>query len=172
MSDVADAQSDILNIIAEKCKEQEELDSRREALRQELEALDDEYNTLTMTTLPELFDSLGTLELVMQGGFHVKVEDYYKCGNLTKEEGLQWITEQGEEDLIKDTISCKFTRGEHELAGKALDLLTEQGFDPDRQEVVHHQTLKSAVKRWSESGMDVPYEKLGVFPMRRTVIKR
>ncbi len=87
-----------------------------------------------------------------------------------RERGLNFIREEGADDIIKTTLTVVFERGQDNLLGvlrenaKALGLAAEVASD------VHHKTLASFAIECVKNGRAVPFEDLGLYPGRTTKI--
>ena len=84
---------------------------------------------------------------------------------------MNWLRDNGHEDLIKNTISVNFGRGEDESASKLREALNNEGSSYTDKTGVHSQTLKAFVREQVESGQNLPLDLLGVFIGQKTTIK-
>ena len=75
-------------------------------------------------------------------------------------------------DIIKNTVSLPFGRGEDEKAGTFIKLAQSEGFDVDQKAEVHPSTLKAFVKEMVEGGQDFPEELFGAYVGHKATIKR
>ena len=81
------------------------------------------------------------------------------------------MRDNGHEDLIKNTITCDFGRGEDGNAKVLKETLTGSGVSYTDKTAVHPQTLKAFVREQVESGQNLPLDLLGVYIGQKSVIK-
>jgi predicted NACHT family NTPase len=74
-------------------------------------------------------------------------------------------------DLIKNTISVDFGRGEDNDAADLKQGLNDMGRSYTDKTGVHPQTLRAFVREQVESGQTLPLDLLGVFIGQKTTIK-
>lgn len=133
----------------------------------------DQYRTLTEKTIPEAMAESGMKKFVMEDGSSIDIKPYYGA-SITKArqaEAYQWLRDHQSDDIIKNTISVRFGRGEDELSVRLLNLLGEQGYPAEQAQKVEPQTLKAWVKERVEKGLSVDTELFGVFIGQKAVIK-
>jgi hypothetical protein len=88
-----------------------------------------------------------------------------------KAEAFKWLRDNGFDDIIKNTVSVRFGRGEDELCASLLDLLGQKGFPADQAEKVEPMTLKAWVKEQVERGNAFPAELFGAYIGQKATIK-
>ena len=75
------------------------------------------------------------------------------------------------DDIIKNTVSCVFGRGEDSQAEEFLKIAAEQGVPAAQKEEVHPSTLKAFVKERVEVGDEFPMDLFGAYVGQRENIK-
>lgn len=133
-----------------------------------------EFNRLSDEDLPQLMIELGVLKIVLETGETIEVKPTYGAHIKTanKTEAFQWLRENDMDDIIKNTISLAFGRGEDEKARAFIDVATAAGHFPDQKTDIHPQTLKAWVRERIEGGESIPMELFGVFAGQKATIKR
>lgn len=128
--------------------------ARREALFDEAAA---EVNRLEVEVLPQLMASAGNLTTIKTAdGFLVEIKKIYKASlpakdPVKKAKALAWLRKYAP-DLVKHEVSVGFTKGEGQLAEKAVAVLKKAGFENVAdEETVHHATLTAYVKEQIEN---------------------
>lgn len=166
-SDDLKAVAAIARSIASKEEQLEQLEAQIKETKKELLKLTDE-------DLPGLLHEIGLSDFKLKDGSEVKVKPTYggsiKVAN--REEAFQWLRDNGHGDIIKNTITCSFKKGEDELAEQFSRMATEKGFIPENKTEVHPGTLKSWVKERVETGEEFPMELFGAYVGQRAYIKR
>lgn len=91
-------------------------------------------------------------------------KDAEKMNELSnkKEACLEWLDENNLGDIVKNNIVVSLDRGEAEKAKELMLELQEKGLNFVRDESVHPMTLKAALKKAMQSGLDVPFDTFSV----------
>ena len=138
-----------------------------------LKTLKQEHNKISQIDIPEALAECGLSEFKLANGMKVTVNPFYSASipKGGEEEAMNWLRDNGHEDLIKNTISVNFGRGEDESASKLREALNNEGSSYTDKTGVHSQTLKAFVREQVESGQNLPLDLLGVFIGQKTTIK-
>ena len=100
------------------------------------------------------------------------LEGYIVRTNKSKiDEALDWLRNNNHGDLIKNTVSIDYARGEDNAAEKMKQDLRTQGQSFTDKTGVHPQTLKAFVREQTESGKNLPLDLLGAHIGQKTIIK-
>ena len=105
-------------------------------------------------------------------GTKITVQQFYNA-SIPKDktdEAFKWLRDNDHADLIKNTISCDFGRGEDGDAKILKESLTNSGLSFTDKVGVHPQTLKAFVREQVESGQKLPLDLLGVYIGQKTKI--
>ena len=124
----------------------------------------EQYRKLTEQTIPEAMAETGMKKFVMEDGSMIDIKPYYGASipKARQAEAFQWLRDHGFDDIIKNTISVRFGRGEDELSVRLLNLLGTQGYPAEQAQKIEPQTLKAWVKERVEKGEVVDTELFGV----------
>jgi len=145
-----------------------------EKLEEILKEAKKERDKISYEDLPALLQEIGITSLELFDGSKVKVSAVYgahiKVEN--REQAFNWLREEGHDDIIKNTVSLPFGRGEDDKAGTFIKLAQSAGFDVDQKAEVHSQTLKAFVKEMIEGGQDFPEQLFGAYVGHKATIKR
>ena len=157
----------IARIIASKEEELAQLEAQIKETKKTLLKLTDE-------DLPGLLHEMGLSKFALDDGSEVSVKPTYgasiKVDN--REAAFEWLRVHGYDDIIKNSVSCSFGRGEDELAAQFSRMAAEKGYVPENKTEVHPQTLKAWVKERVETGEEFPMELFGAYVGQRAFIKR
>jgi len=157
--------------LAEKMRLQAEL---VEGLEQSLKDAKQTLYKLRDDTLPTALQELGLTGLTLSDGSKVNLKPTYG-GHITvanREEAHQWLRDHKYDDIIKNTVSCQFGRGEDQEAAMFYEELNRQGMVASQKTEVHAQTLKAWVRERVENGDNFPMELFGAFVGQQAEIKR
>lgn len=153
---------------------------RAKLLEKEISEMEDtlkeraeQYRKLTEQTIPEAMAEAGMKKFVMEDGSMIDVKPFYSASipKARQAEAFAWLREHGMDDIIKNTVSVRFGRGEGELCARLLNLLGQQGFPAEQAEKIEPQTLKAWVKERVEKGQPVDSELFGVYIGQKATIK-
>jgi len=81
------------------------------------------------------------------------------------------LTEESIPEVLENTVSVRFGRGEDELCSRLLNLLGESGYPAEQAEKIEPMTLKAWVKEQVERGNEFPTELFGAFIGQKATIK-
>jgi len=124
--------------------------------------------------LPSMMAELGINSFELDDGSRVTVKDLYG-GHISlanKDAAYLWLRDNGFDDIIKNTLSIVFGRGEDQKADHFMKILEGYGLLPEQKTGVHPSTLKGWVRERMESGDSFPMDLFGAFVGQRAVIKR
>jgi|TARA_R110001583_G_scaffold19829_5_gene77036 hypothetical protein len=172
--------ADALAIADEELHGLSALAKRAKVLQKEVEDLEavtkerkDQLRKLTEQAIPEALAETGMRGFVMDDGSKVELKDFYSASisAARKAEAFQWLREHGMDDIIKNTVSVRFGRGEDELCSRLLGLLAMQGYPAEQAEKIEPMTLKAWVKEQVERGNEFPTELFGAYIGQKAIIK-
>lgn len=90
-----------------------------------------------------------------------------------KEQGMDWLEENGHGGIIKREISVTLAKGQEELAKSVITTLqgTYPGIPVESARNVASQTLRSVLKKDMESGVPVPVDIFKVNQFKKAIIE-
>lgn len=172
-SEALRVQDDQLTGVSALAKRAKSLEKEIEEHEATLKGAKERYRKLTEETIPEALAEMGMSSFKMEDGSSIDIKPFYSASisEARRAEAFQWLRDHGFDDIIKNTVSVRFGRGEDELAARAINLLRAQGFPVEQTEKIEPQTLKAWVKERVEKGQPVDSELFGVFIGQKAVIK-
>jgi len=157
--------------IARAARNQEEVVNK---LEDQLKAAKRELLKHTDEDLPAMLQELGLSSFELDDGSKVTVRPTYgahiKAEN--RETAFDWLRQNGFDDIIKNTVSCNFGRGEDREASEFIDYAQGLGYAAEQKTEVHPSTLKAWVKERVETGETFPMELFGAYVGQRANIVR
>jgi hypothetical protein len=166
-------QEEDISGIASLARRAKNLEKEIEDLERVLKERKQQQRKLIEESLPEALSSLGMKSFKMEDGSSIDVKTYYSA-SISEErraEAFAWLREHGFDDIIKNTVSVRFGRGEDELCDNLLNLLGEKGFPAAQAEKVEPMTLKAWVREQVERGNEFPMDLFGVYIGQKATIK-
>ncbi len=124
--------------------------------------------------IPEIMTRTRMKILGMEDGSALEIKDevYASIPKDRTNEAFKWLREHKFGDLIKNTLTIRFGKGQDKLVKGIVTFVTKSGLSPDRKEEVHHQTLKAWVKERLEAGEIIPKDLFGVYEQKKAVLKK
>ena len=138
-----------------------------------LKELKSQFRKITEEALPEALAELGMTSFRMDDGSSIDIKPFYSASisEARRAEAFQWLRERGMDDIIKNTVSVRFGRGEDELCSRLINLLGESGYPAEQAEKIEPMTLKAWVKEQVERGNEFPTDLFGAFIGQKAIIK-
>ena len=129
---------------------------------------------LTDEDLPSMLQEIGLSEFKLEDGSQVTIKPTYGASIKVEDrpQAYEWLRENGYDDIIKNTVTCAFGRGEDDNASAFAALAEKEGFIPSQKEEIHASTLRAFIKERVENGDEFPSELFGAYVGQRAVIKR
>lgn len=129
---------------------------------------------LTDEDLPTVFAEMGLSELTLDDGSKVKIKPTYGASIPVDQRpaAYEWLRDHGFDDIIKNTVSCEFGRGEDDQANAFRAVAESEGFPVEQKTGVHPQTLRAFIKERVENGDSFPMDMFGAWVGQRATITR
>ena len=129
---------------------------------------------MTDEDLPALMTEANSMEFTLLDGSKVTIKPQYgasiKVDN--RPAAYEWLREHGHDDIIKNTVSCQFGRGEDDLASSFKAFAEKEGYVPNQTEKIEPMSLRGFVKERVENGDEFPMELFGAYVGQRAVITK
>ena len=159
-----------ISALAKRAKQLEkDLEDQETVLKEKKE----QYRKLIEEAIPEALAGLGMKSFKMEDGSSIEVKSFYSASisEARRAEAFEWLRTNNFGDLIKNTVSVRFGRGEEQLCQRVMEMLTSSGFPVEQAEKVEPMTLKAWVKERVEKGSEFPSELFGVYIGQKATIK-
>lgn len=144
-----------------------ELDERLKEEKKKLLKMTDE-------DLPALMTEANSMEFTLLDGSKVTIKPQYggsiKVDN--RPEAFAWLRKHKHDDIIKNTISCQFGRGEDDLASSFKAFAEKEGYIPNQTEKIEPMSLRGWIKERVEKGEEFPMDLFGAYVGQRAVITK
>jgi len=129
---------------------------------------------LTDERIPDALKEIGMKSFEMDDGSEIEVKPFYSASIPADRRGeaYEWLRAHGFDDIIKNTVSVQFGRGEDDAAGDLINVIRKQGLLPEQAEKIESQTLKAWVREMVEQGTEFPTELFGAYTGLKAKIKR
>ena len=163
-----------LRSMAEVAREIRNKEADIDTLEKTLKAKKEELRKQSEEELPSMMAEIGVNSFELDDGSKVTVKDLYGAhiSQANRDAAYLWLRENGFDDIIKNTLSIVFGRGEDQKADHFMKILEGHGLLPEQNTGVHPSTLKAWVRERIEAGDEFPMDLFGAYIGQRAVIKR
>jgi hypothetical protein len=120
-----------------------------------------------------MLQELGMADFTMADGSKITVKPFYSASikEENRAQAYEWLRDNGYDDIIKNTVSVQFGRGEDGLCETLLNQLRQENYPVQQAQKIEPQTLKAWVREQVERGSEFPTELFGVFVGQKATIK-
>ena len=167
-----DLSQDSVKSISDKCNELKSLRKQIEDEEEKLSTLKNKARDLEERTIPEMMQEAGVSLLKLSDGSTVEVKPFYaaKIPESRIDEAFGYLRSNGFVDLIKNTVTASFGRGQDNQVSELISVCEKFGFNYNKKEKVEPMTLKAFVKEQVEGGKKLPFDLFGVYIANKTKI--
>ena len=162
-----------LSSVGALAKRAKELEKEIEELESIVDERKQQQRKLLEETIPSMLQELGLSKFSMTDGSEIVVKPFYNASikEESRAQAYEWLRENGFDDIIKNTVSVRFGRGEDGLCDTLLNQLREQNYPVEQAQKIEPQTLKAWVREQVERGSTFPTELFGVYVGQKASIK-
>jgi hypothetical protein len=162
-----------LSSVGALAKRAKELEKEVEELSTVLKERQDQHRKLLEETIPAMLAELGMKSFKMADGSLIDVKPFYSASirEENRAKAYEWLRDNGFDDIIKNTVSVRFGRGEDGLCDTLLNQLREQNYPVEQAQKIEPMTLKAWVREQVERGSEFPTELFGVYIGQKATIK-
>ena len=165
-----DIDQDNIKSISDKCHQLNKLQQQIKEEEEKLSLLKNKARDFEERIIPEMMQEAGVSKLKLEDGTEVEVKPFYaaKIPESRTEEAFGWLRSNGFEDLIKNTVTASFSRGQDNQVSELIRICEEMKFGYVKKEKVEPMTLKAFVREQVESGKKLPFDLFGVYIANKT----
>lgn len=162
-----------LSSVGKLAKRAKELEKEIDDIESILKERKEQQRKLLEEAIPAMLAELGLKAFKMEDGSEINVKPFYSASikEENRAEAYEWLREHGYDDIIKNTVSVRFGRGEDQLCETLLNQLREQNYPVEQAQKVEPQTLKAWVREQVERGSEFPTELFGAYVGHKASIK-
>ena len=167
-----DISQDSVRSITDKCNDYNKLKKTIEDEEERISLLKHKARDLEERIIPEMMQEAGVSLLKLSDGSTVEVKPFYaaKIPESRVDEAFSWLRGKGFEDIIKNTVTASFNRGQDNQVSELIKVCEDHGFNYNKKEKVEPMTLKAFVKEQVEGGKELPFDLFGVYIANKTKI--
>ena len=149
-----DVKAEDLSNISELGRQLDQLEEDIRAKEEHLKSLKENYRKISEDLLPNKLRELGVSEFKLANGTSMSIQQYYSA-RITPENRdvcFHWLENNGLGDIIKNTVSANFGRGEDGAAQDLMTQLEDDGHSLVQKKWVEPMTLKGSCQRAGGKG--------------------
>lgn len=167
-----DIDQDNVKSISDKCHQLNELQSQLKEKEEAVSILKNKVKDMEERIIPEMMQEAGVSKIKLKDGTEVEIKPFYaaKIPESRVEEAFSWLRGKGFEDLIKNTVTASFGRGQDNQVSELISVCEKFGFNYNKKEKVEPMTLKAFVREQVEGGKELPFDLFGVYIANKTKI--
>jgi hypothetical protein len=160
--------------ISKACQDMQELGRQIEEKEKEMAELSKKHKELQEQTIPELMQEAGVSLIKTENGDTVEVKPVIsaRIPASRTEEAFNWLRSNGHEDMIKNTVTASFNKGQDNLVSRLIQVCEENGFTYNKKEKVEPMTLKAFAREQITDGKELPMDLFGVYVSNKTKITK
>ena len=139
MSSIDISQENIKSI-SDKCHQLQELQKQYKEKEDELSKIKSKVRDFEERVIPEMMQEAGVSKIKLKDGTEVEVKPFYaaKIPESRIDEAFSWLRSNGYEDLIKNTVTANFNRGQDNQVSELIKVCEEHGFAYSKKEKVEN----------------------------------
>ena len=162
-----------LSSVGALAKRAKELEKEIEELETVTKERKEQQRKLLEDTIPAMLSELGMKSFKMSDGSLIDIKPFYSASirEENRAKAYEWLRSNGFDDIIKNTVSVRFGRGEDGLCDTLLGQLREQNYPVEQAQKIEPQTLKAWVREQMERGNEFPTELFGAYVGQKATIK-
>ena len=162
-----------LSSVGELARRAKELEKEIDELGASVKERKEQQRKLLEDVIPARLSELGMKSFKMSDGSLIDIKAFYSASirEENRAQAYEWLREHGFDDIIKNTVSVRFGRGEDQLCETLLNLLREQNYPVEQAQKIEPMTLKAWVREQMERGSEFPTELFGAYMGQKATIK-
>ena len=162
-----------LSSVGALAKRAKELEKEIEELETVTKERKEQQRKLLEDTIPAMLSELGMKSFKMSDGSLIDIKPFYSASirEENRAKAYEWLRNNGFDDIIKNTVSVRFGRGEDGLCDTLLGQLRGQNYPVEQAQKIEPQTLKAWVREQVERGNEFPTELFGAYVGQKATIK-
>jgi hypothetical protein len=162
-----------LSSVGALAKRAKELEKEIEELETVTKERKEQQRKLLEDTIPAMLSELGMKSFKMADGSLIDIKPFYSASirEENRAKAYEWLRNNGFDDIIKNTVSVRFGRGEDGLCDALLGQLRGQNYPVEQAQKIEPQTLKAWVREQVERGNEFPTELFGAYVGQKATIK-
>ena len=134
-----DISQDSIKSITDKCNDYNKLKKTIEDEEERISLLKHKARDLEERIIPEMMQEAGVSLLKLSDGSTVEVKPFYaaKIPESRVDEAFSWLRGKGFEDIIKNTVTASFNRGQDNQVSELIKVCDDHGFNYNKKEKMY-----------------------------------
>tara|TARA_R110000823_G_scaffold306638_1_gene429097 strand:- start:851 stop:1417 length:567 start_codon:yes stop_codon:yes gene_type:complete len=165
-----------LETLSQQCYKLQSLEKDIEDIEEQLKKKKDEHDKLSSEVIPDILAEQGITSIKLSDGSMIEVSKMFSCTipkDLNKREACyEWLRQNNLGDIVKNSVSVDFGKGEDNNAKDFFGVAVSQGYEPSQSTKVESSTLRALYRERVEAGLDMPSDLFHTFVKDKTKISR
>ena len=159
--------------ISDACNQMKKLEGEIEQAEEALSLKKAKYKDYQERKIPELMQEAGVNAIKLADGTQVEVKPFYgaRIPESRTDEAFSWLREKGFGDLIKNTVTATFNRGQDNQVAEIVQVCEKFGFKYLQKQKVEPMTLKAFAREQVEKGKELPLDLFGIYIANKAKLK-
>jgi len=159
--------------ISDACNEMKKLENEIDQAEEVLSLKKAKYKDYQERKIPELMQEAGVNAIKLADGTQVEVKPFYgaRIPESRTDEAFSWLRDKGFGDLIKNTVTTTFNRGQDNQVAELVRVCEQHGFKYLQKQKVEPMTLKAFAKEQVEKGKELPFDLFGIYIANKAKLK-
>jgi hypothetical protein len=165
-----------LDILSEQCFKLLSIEKDIEDLENKIKKKKQEHDKISSEIIPDILAEQGITSLKLSDGSSIEIRKVFSCTipkDANKREACyEWLRQNDLGDIVKNSVSVDFGKGEDNRAKDFFGSAVDQGFEPTQSTKVESSTLRALYRERVEAGLDMPSDLFHTFVKDQTKISR
>ena len=164
---------DSVKSISKQCNDLKSLQKQIEDKEKEISELKVKAKNYEEKIIPDMLQEAGVDKIQLSDGTVVEVKPFYaaRIPESRNEEAFSWLRDKGFGDLIKNTVTTTFNRGQDNQVAELVRVCEQHGFKYLQKQKVEPMTLKAFAREQVEKGKELPFDLFGIYIANKAKLK-
>ena len=165
-----------LDVLSQQCYKLQSLESEIEEQEKLIKKLKEQHDKLSSEIIPDILAEQGITSIKLSDGSMIEIRKVFSCTlpkDVNKREACyQWLRQNDLGDIVKNSVSVDFGKGEDNRAKDFFGSAVDQGLEPSQSSKVESSTLRALYRERVEAGLDMPSDLFHTYVKDQTKISR
>ena len=165
-----------LDILSQQSYKLQSLENQIDKQEKLIKKLKELHDNLSSEIIPDILAEQGITSIKLSDGSMIEIRKVFSCTlpkDVNKREACyQWLRQNDLGDIVKNSVSVDFGKGEDNRAKDFFGSAVDQGLEPSQSSKVESSTLRALYRERVEAGLDMPSDLFHTYVKDQTKISR
>ena len=165
-----------LETLSKQCYKLSGYEKELEELEDQVKKKKEDIDYLSSEVIPSILAEQGITSIKLSDGSTIEVRKVFSCtipkDPNKREACYEWLRQNNLGDIVKNSVSVDFGKGEDNNAKDFFGVAVSQGYEPSQSTKVESSTLRALYRERVEAGLDMPSDLFHTFEKDQTKISR